>query len=102
MSILIIWIFYLISGDLLCFRLIFIDSIIVVASTAIDSDFKVTINAGTLKGHLLKTANEREFIGFEGIPYAQPPIGNLRFEVRKAFYCIFFFLNLMIFSHLDQ
>lgn len=42
----------------------------------------VKIKDGTLEGHVLKTINGREIAAFEGVPYAKPPIGSLRFEVR--------------------
>lgn len=43
---------------------------------------KVTVENGIIEGHYLKTLNGKEFIAFEGIPYAKPPINDLRFEVR--------------------
>lgn len=41
----------------------------------------VQINTGTLQGVILKSRDGNEFNAFLGIPYAQPPIGSLRFEV---------------------
>lgn len=43
----------------------------------------VKINDGIIEGHILKTIKGREIAAFEGVPYAKPPIGNLRFEVYK-------------------
>ncbi|XP_076754354.1 carboxylic ester hydrolase [Xylocopa sonorina] len=43
----------------------------------------VTIKNGTLSGLIMKTRRGREFAGFRGIPYALPPIGDLRFEPPK-------------------
>lgn len=40
----------------------------------------VTINQGDLSGVLCKSGNV-EYCAFKGIPYAQPPIGPLRFKV---------------------
>ena len=42
----------------------------------------VQIKNGTLEGTIMKSRKGREFVGFRGIPYAQPPLGALRFEVR--------------------
>ncbi|XP_063991352.1 uncharacterized protein LOC135169896 [Diachasmimorpha longicaudata] len=43
----------------------------------------VKIKNGTLEGSLMKTRYGREFPAFRGIPYALPPLGNLRFEPPK-------------------
>ena len=38
---------------------------------------------GRIKGSLLTSAeSKRNFQAFRGIPYAQPPIGDLRFQVK--------------------
>lgn len=42
----------------------------------------VTIPLGKIEGYQTKTVNGREYIAFEGIPYAQPPTGQRRFAVR--------------------
>ena len=43
----------------------------------------VKIKNGTLSGLIMKTRHGREFAGFRGIPYALPPLGELRFEPPK-------------------
>nr|QCC89025.1 carboxylesterase 10 [Meteorus pulchricornis] len=40
----------------------------------------VKIQNGTLEGSILKTRRGRDIISFRGIPYALPPVGELRFE----------------------
>ncbi|XP_065341511.1 esterase E4-like [Cloeon dipterum] len=40
----------------------------------------VTIKQGTLTGKVMQSLlNKRDFSAFQGIPYAAPPVGNLRF-----------------------
>lgn len=46
------------------------------------------VQQGILRGQFLKTYNNRTFSSFTAIPYAEPPVGDLRFEVslRLIFY----------------
>lgn len=46
---------------------------------------EVRITPGVVRGKRLRTALGKEFYGFMGIPYASPPIGQLRFKVRFRF-----------------
>ncbi|XP_031345700.1 esterase SG1-like isoform X2 [Photinus pyralis] len=43
---------------------------------------RVTIPHGALDGSLKKTWTGKDFVSFTGIPYAQPPIGSLRFKIK--------------------
>lgn len=36
---------------------------------------------GTVRGHMMTSRGGRPFLAFSGLPYAKPPIANLRFEV---------------------
>ncbi|XP_043271072.1 venom carboxylesterase-6-like [Venturia canescens] len=45
----------------------------------------VQIKNGTLEGIVVKSRNGREIASFRGIPYAQPPVGELRFEPPRPF-----------------
>ncbi|XP_015115296.1 venom carboxylesterase-6 [Diachasma alloeum] len=49
----------------------------------VSSSLIVKIKNGTLEGSLMKTRYGREFPAFRGIPYALPPLGDLRFEPPK-------------------
>lgn len=40
---------------------------------------------GSVQGKLIKSYEGRTVSAFEGIPYAKPPVGNLRFKVMKMF-----------------
>lgn len=46
-------------------------------------DYVVEISQGKLKGSILKSRNGRNFGAFQGIPYAKPPINELRFMVNR-------------------
>ncbi|KAL1491255.1 hypothetical protein ABEB36_011876 [Hypothenemus hampei] len=41
--------------------------------------------SGKLQGKLLRTRNGRQIAAFMGIPYARPPVGQLRFQPPKEF-----------------
>jgi carboxylesterase family protein len=43
----------------------------------------VEIPLGKLKSNILQSRDRRDYYAFYKVPYAQPPIGELRFKVRK-------------------
>ncbi|CAH2101651.1 unnamed protein product [Euphydryas editha] len=45
--------------------------------------YQVQVSEGTLKGKLSSTYNGRKYYSFEGIPYAKPPVGDLRFKAPQ-------------------
>lgn len=45
---------------------------------------EVEIQQGKLKGQFKTSVKDTQFMSFTGIPYAVPPIGNLRFEAPVA------------------
>lgn len=45
------------------------------------SNPKVTLPEGSIQGCCRKDINGEEFLCFEGIPYGEPPVGELRFKV---------------------
>ena len=66
----------------LCFIFVYCG---IVMSKSLDP--MVTIPAlGRVRGSRMSSFNGREFLSFRGIPYAQPPVGELRFKVRQLFY----------------
>jgi len=46
---------------------------------------RVKIPLGGLKGYYKTAQNGRKYEAYEGIPYALPPIGKLRFKVNTSF-----------------
>lgn len=43
---------------------------------------RVKTPLGGIKGYYKISANGRQYEAYEGIPYALPPIGKLRFKVK--------------------
>lgn len=50
------------------------------------SDLIVIVREGKLKGAELESSLGTRYIAFRGIPFAAPPIGELRFKVRQQFF----------------
>ncbi|KAF4526357.1 hypothetical protein B566_EDAN014095 [Ephemera danica] len=48
--------------------------------SSMSSDPEVTLRQGALSGTFRRSRNGRTFCAFQGIPYAKPPVGNLRFK----------------------
>lgn len=48
-----------------------------------ESDLVVDAPDGLYEGHILQTRDGREVLAFQGIPYALPPVGKLRFKVSQ-------------------
>ncbi|CAB3255008.1 unnamed protein product [Arctia plantaginis] len=44
---------------------------------------RVNVSEGLLEGELVQNEYGGTFYSFKGIPYAQPPVGNLRFKAPK-------------------
>lgn len=47
---------------------------------------RVVTPLGGIKGFYKHSFNGRKVMAFEGIPYAQPPVGELRFRVNLILY----------------
>ena len=45
----------------------------------------VKTSLGSVKGYTDQTIHGRRLNGFKGLPYAKPPIGELRFKVTFSF-----------------
>lgn len=42
----------------------------------------IQLPKGKIRGHILKSENGNPFYAFQEIPYATPPVGRSRFQVR--------------------
>lgn len=49
------------------------------------SRLEIELSEGVLSGVQEKLPNGENFYAFRGVPYAKPPIGNLRFKVNTMF-----------------
>lgn len=45
-------------------------------------------NGGGIEGYYMGTMNGRKISAYEGVPYAEPPTGNRRFQVSKIPICL--------------
>lgn len=46
------------------------------------NDSVVETPSGKLRGSVLQTWTNQKLFSFRGIPFAEPPLGNLRFKVQ--------------------
>lgn len=46
-------------------------------------DFVVQVEQGLLRGENTTSVTGFNYVMFLGVPYAEPPVGNLRFQVRQ-------------------
>lgn len=61
---------------------LFFLTFLTVVTLNVDS-VKIKTPLGNIKGFYKKSENGRRYAAFQGVPYALPPTGELRFEVRK-------------------
>jgi hypothetical protein len=55
---------------------------LVLCVTAVLADPKVTLDKGVLLGKTLQSRDGKNILAFQGVPYAAPPVGNLKFKVK--------------------
>jgi len=55
------------------------------------NDYIVKTSGGLLQGFPMKTIRDRDIFAFTGIPYAEPPVGELRYRVSNPKSLIFVF-----------
>lgn len=57
-----------------------------VEMTNLQDTITLAVKQGLLRGRVNKLSENldgRRYFSFQGVPYAHPPLGNLRFQVRK-------------------
>lgn len=64
--------------------------------------YTLSTKQGTLKGKIMESRNNKKFIAFQNIPFAKPPIGELRFEVSMIVIYELFWDKLRFFNKLDK
>lgn len=61
-------------------------SLLFVAFACGSAEPEANTTFGPVRGVWLKTELGAEIAGFLGLPYAEPPVGELRFEVLKIYW----------------
>jgi hypothetical protein len=56
---------------------------LVVSTSAKKDGPIVTIEQGQLRGKVMETLSKKDMFAFFGIPYAKPPVKELRFKVNE-------------------
>lgn len=56
-----------------------------ISATPVLNDTIVNTPSGKLQGSILQTWTDKNFYSFRGVPFAEPPIGNLRFKVSEVY-----------------
>lgn len=56
----------------------------------------VTLSQGQLIGKISKNEHGKEYFSYLGIPYAKPPIGDLRFKVIHIYIFNFNYFKLIV------
>lgn len=69
---------------------IFIFSLFDSITSRTSDELKITLtNGNALVGRASRSHDGRAIKAFMGIPYAKPPIGELRFKVNEQSFCYF-------------
>jgi hypothetical protein len=58
-----------------------------VRSSGMSESVVVRVTQGDLRGRKIITKSGLQYYSFQGIPYATPPVGNLRFKVSIFILC---------------
>nr|XP_026486248.1 esterase FE4-like [Vanessa tameamea] len=72
------------NNIIVCAILYYLQINVALALTHVNNDPIVRVNEGKLKGSVEKLVDGSSCFSFKGIPYAAPPVGNLRFKAPLA------------------
>ena len=61
---------------------------------ASDDQLLVSVEQGQLRGSYMKAQNGRQIAAFRGIPYAEPPVDQLRFQVTSIHHLVPFLMKI--------
>ncbi|ERL86602.1 hypothetical protein D910_04009 [Dendroctonus ponderosae] len=62
---------------------LFVAALLFLQASVQAADLQIALPDGEILGATYTTPNGIEYYGFRGIPYAKPPVGDLRFEVPQ-------------------
>lgn len=65
----------------MCKLFVLVAFVLLSISCEISEAVQVSVKQGTLEGIVSTSRNGTEYYSFYGIPFAKPPVGELRFEV---------------------
>lgn len=61
--------------------------LILIKSAYCNETVDVTLKQGVLSGTVEATfLKQQNYYSFKGVPYAEPPVGKLRFQVREYYF----------------
>lgn len=59
---------------------------IISSKSTVEDDIIVNVTEGKLRGKVMYNKRGRKFFAFLSVPYALPPIGNLRFKASSPLF----------------
>lgn len=62
---------------------LFASTLLFISNVKSENQPVVSTPLGDVSGYYMKTRGGKQISAFTGLPYAEPPLGNLRFKVRQ-------------------
>jgi hypothetical protein len=70
--------------------------LLVCAASQARADCLVTIAQGAARGSVMTSLHGRDFCSYRGIPFAEPPVGELRFRVSMLALLLCVYMDCML------